>query len=279
MAVPWDKPIPIGESKQGQVTLPPLLPLLIGGATNAGKSGLMHTILAGLAQREHTQIILLDPKRVEFPPWQWGPRAACIASGPISCAQVLRLVKAEMQRRYKWCEEQRVKYLVPTAEVPRLVVVTDELAELTYSGDKGVLAVLQSILAVGRAAGIWKITATQRPDTEVLPGTIRDNHRVRICLGTESMDGTKMVLGPDAKNYPCHRIPESEPGHGWIRVDRRFTEFRSYFISEEQLELVIESTSRLRRDIPGFEAHVEDSEDDTSAPAPRRGRKTATSGR
>lgn len=256
-AVPWDRPIPFGDARTGTVAFPPLLHALVGGATNAGKSVLVSNILTGLAQREFTQFVLIDPKIVEFPVWQWGDRASCIASGPESAVQALRLIRAEMMRRYQWSEANRVKTWPPAEDRPRLVVVIDELAELTLGEDaKEIKPVLQSILAMGRAAGILMIDATQQPDAGVIDTRLRNNHRQRICLGTESTEQTKMILGPDAGQIPCHRIPESEPGHGFIRLDRKFTEFRSRYISDDELASVIAATAHLRRDLPGFPAVI-----------------------
>lgn len=256
-AVPWDRPIPFARSRSGVVTFPPLLHAILGGATGAGKSVLLHALLAGFAQREHTQLVLIDPKQVEFPAWQWGPRAACIATGSPAALTAFRLIQTEMMARYEWCEQNRAKSIQPSEERPRLVVVVDELAELTLGNDsKEIVNTLQSILAMGRAAGILLVNATQRPDANVVPTLLRDNHRQRICLGTESAEATKMILGPDAGKVPCHQIPESHPGRGWVRIDRRFTEFRSYFISEDELGDVIEATAHLRRDLPGFPAVI-----------------------
>lgn len=256
-AVPWDRPVPIGFSRQGTVELSILLHALLGGATGAGKSVLLHSLLAGLAQREHTQFVLIDPKRVEFPAWQWGDRAACIATGAEGALEGLRLVRAEMMRRYEWCEDNRVKSWPAGDDRPRLVVVIDELAELTLGPEsKEIVNTLQSILAMGRAAGVLLIDATQRPDATVVPTILRDNHRLRICLGTESAEATKMILGPEAGKVPCHQIPETQPGRGWIRIDREFTEFRSFFISADEIEAVISATAHLRRDLPGFPAVI-----------------------
>ena len=65
-----------------------------------------------------------------------------------------------------------------------------------------------------------------------------------------------MILGPDAGQIGCHRIPESMPGRGWIRVDRQFTEFRSYFITDDEVEQVVQATAHLRQDLPGFDAVI-----------------------
>ena len=277
-AIPWDRPIPIGNSPRGVVHFPPTLHTLLGGATNAGKSGVLNVILAGLAQREHTQIVLLDPKRVEMPHWQWGARAACIATGRQACLEVIARVRREMERRYAWSEQNRKKVWVPSEDRPRLIMVIDELAELIYKGETAQVKPLQSVLAMGRAAGVMAINATQRPDVETLPGTLRDNHRLRICLGTESQDGTKMILGPEGGNYPAHLIPESSPGVGYLRVDRRFTKFRAFYLPEERLEQVIAETAHLRRDLEGFEPHVQYPDDDPPISA-AKGRRTATAGR
>lgn len=257
-AVRWDKPVPIGFSRSGDdVELPVKLSALVGGATGAGKSVLLHCALAALAQREFTQFVLIDPKRVEFPAWQWGDRASCIATGQESALQALRLVRGEMMRRYEWCETNRCKSWQPDESRPRLVIVIDELAELTLGSEKTeIVSTLQSILAMGRAAGLMLLDATQRPEATVVPTLLRDNHRLRICLGTESTEATKMILGPDAGKIPCHMIPETQPGRGWIRIDRQFTEFRSFHIGEDELEAVIAATAHLRRELPGFPAVI-----------------------
>lgn len=286
----WDAPVPIGNTKVTRpdgsiviehVCLPIELPTLLAGATNAGKSGVQHAFLAGLVNRPLIQIVILDPKEMEFPVSQWGPRAASIASGIAACKRQLFRLYNLKEHRKKVCKAKRLKKWVPTPDEPWIVVVFDEMAELLYKASPSLIAVFQSLIATVRATGIFFLNATQRPDTEVLAGTIRDNHRVRIGLGMESRDGARMIFGPDGADIPLHQIPETLPGVGYVRINRRFTKFRSFYIPEERLEQVIESSAHLRRDLDGFPAEDEDSDPIplTDDLAPKRGRKTASAGR
>ncbi len=251
--VPWNTPIPFGDTRDGTIKFPPYLHALFGGETNGGKTTCLRVLLTGFAQREHTQFVLIDPKMVEFPKWLWGPRAACIASGPGAAKPILRLVQKDMMRRYQRVLDKQQFEHVPTEDDPRLIVLIDELAEIMLGPDgPEVEQILQSILAMGRAAGIQMLDATQQPDHKVVPTRLRNNHIQRICFGTGSREHTKMILGDDAGQIRCDRIPESEPGRGWFRSNRKFTEFRSYFMSKEEVASVIEATAHLRRPIEGF---------------------------
>lgn len=200
--------------------------LLIAGATGAGKSALLAAILAELAHRDHTALVLLDPDRVEFD--LWTPRATVVHSGVADCRQAL-IALAHSDNRGNFLDQRaaRVAQLGRrTAPVddrwPRVIVVIDEVAAITDTRGEGAKAMdsISQIAARGRKLGIGLILATQRPDVGSIEGPARANMRARIALGHGDAQGNRMTLGDGAP--AAHEIPESLPGAFYLKRDRQF---------------------------------------------------------
>lgn len=204
--------------------------LLIGGATDAGKSSVIWSIVAGLAPLAHAGLVQLwacDPKggmeleigRPLFHRFIHGSRDGSIEQ---ETAAALEELVAVMQRRQDALRgNSRVHE--PTPREPHIVLIVDELAALTaYSTDRDSLkrinAALRLLLSQGRAPGITVVGAVQDPRKETVP--MRDLFPKRIGLRLTEPEQVDMLLGEGARRTGavCDKIPESLPGVGYVKT-------------------------------------------------------------
>lgn len=189
--------------------------LLVVGETGAGKSSLLRVLVTG-AHLIGTEVIVLDPKRIDF---AWWTRFGVRASDPDAILDQLEAAVADMHDRYGLLEAD------PTTDLQRRVIVLDELAVwrtmLTSGREKKeadavsrrAQAAVDSLMMLGRACRVHLVIGLQRPDASFLGGAARDQIRARIALGTLFDDGAKMVFG----NEGSHQYsPAGRPGCGTV---------------------------------------------------------------
>ena len=195
-----------GRNKFGIVSQTPHL--LIAGATGAGKSCCLNSIIVSLLYKsspEDLRLILIDPKRVEFSVYSGIPH---LLTDDIVC-EVEKAYKAlnwavqEMDRRVKLFQTYQVRDLDDynrrheengVEKLPRIVIVVDELAELLSVGKKVVEEAINKIARLARAAGIHLILATQRPSVDVVSGTIKNNLPSRIVFRVSSGADSRTII-------------------------------------------------------------------------------------
>ncbi len=204
-------PIPLGRDVNGKYIVHDVakMPhLLIAGATGAGKSVCINTIISTfLLTRTPSELrlLMIDPKMVELAGYNGVPHLQCpVITEMDKVVSALRLVVQEMQRRYDVFNKAGVRNLEgyrlkiedePKAErVPYLVVIVDELADLMLTSPMDVEALLQRIAQMGRAAGIHLILATQRPSVDVITGVIKANVPTRIAFAVSSLTDSRVIL-------------------------------------------------------------------------------------
>lgn len=178
--------------------------VLVAGATGAGKSVCVHSVLLGLVALlppEELRFVFIDPKQVEMVAYEDLPHlAAPIAGTPEEAVAVLRWVVDEMERRYGELKRLRVRSITSLPKekrpFPFLIIVVDELADLFLSGDSGKEAetLLVRLAQKARAAGMHLVLATQRPDARVLSGLIRSNVPGRIALRCAKSGDSEIIL-------------------------------------------------------------------------------------
>lgn len=241
-----DTPIPVGYTSTGEIEYVTLKNnnFLIGGAPGGGKSVGVRPFLAMGAMMEHTQLWLADPKRVEFGPW--AAVATRIALDQYEAVVMFEDFIGEMMNRYDYMIARGINYLPPSAEWPRLLLVVDEVAELTTplskeKEDKDRVAVIQNqlgrIVALGRAASCVPIICTQKPDASTIDTRTRDNIAIRLCFrcGNEHQAGT--ILGDDAVRNGAtpHLIAKAHAGLGYMTSETggKAKRFRSFFIDHD----------------------------------------------
>ncbi|PJE59692.1 MAG: hypothetical protein COU85_02350, partial [Candidatus Portnoybacteria bacterium CG10_big_fil_rev_8_21_14_0_10_44_7] len=180
--------------------------LLIAGATGTGKTIGLNSIIISLLYRlgpDMLKMILIDPKRVEFPIYSGIPHLLTppIVS-PDKTVNALRWAVAEMETRFETLSDasarditvynQRRKKDEPP--MPYIAIVVDELADLMASHGREVEATIVRLAQMARAVGIHLVLATQRPSVEVLTGLIKANITTRIAFQVASQIDSRTIL-------------------------------------------------------------------------------------
>ncbi len=177
--------------------------LLIAGATGAGKSVGINTIIASIlynATPEEVRFLMVDPKRIELSGYEGIPHLLHpVVVDPKLASRALNWVVREMERRYRLLEEARVKSFdsyneTHNEKMPYIVVIVDELADLMMVASKEVETSIARLAQMARAAGIHLILATQRPSVDVLTGLIKANFPTRISFKVSSKIDSRTIL-------------------------------------------------------------------------------------
>ncbi len=217
--------IAIGKDVEGRSIISDLakMPhLLIGGTTGSGKSVSINAMIMSILMRmtpSEVRFIMIDPKRVEFTPYNGIPHLYVpVVTEPKEAASALSWGVAEMERRLKVFSKIGVRNITQyNAKVsgggvldgegreldplPYIVIIIDELADLMMNVGKEVEFSISRIAQLARAAGIHLIVATQRPSTNVVTGLIKANITNRIAFNVASGIDSRVILDtPGAEN-------------------------------------------------------------------------------
>jgi len=223
--------------------------VLIAGMTGAGKGSVLWSLLLGLGPEirdGRVAVWAVDPKSG----MELGPGRAMYARFAKTMPtdrpydEIIELLEdlvKVMQRRAQGLDGV-TRLHEPTVQEPLIVLVVDEIANLTaYLTDRKLKDRIQQALGVlltqGRAVGIVVIAALQDPRKEVL--TLRNLFPVRVALRLDEATQVDMVLGDGARDQGaiCDAIPNALPGVGYVRVDgvREPTRVRASKITDEDI--------------------------------------------
>lgn len=170
--------------------------LLIAGATGAGKSTLMKTLLASLLLNGGGRDLFafVDPKRVELSDFAMLPNCIAHAEDAAEALALFDRLIGEMTNRYKRMEAQGLTSAQGRADYPPIFCIVDELADLMlvsrYEAETAIIRIAQ----LGRAANIHLILATQRPTVNVVTGLIKANITTRVALQVASVRDSMTIL-------------------------------------------------------------------------------------
>lgn len=182
--------------------------VLIAGATGAGKSCCINSLIVSLlykASPDDVRLILVDPKRVEMSIYAGIPHLLMdeIICDTDKAIRALNWSIQEMERRMKYFSEVGYRDIESyNADVSkhgyekmaRIVIIVDEFADLMSTGKKSVEDSVNRIARLARATGIHIVLATQRPSTDVISGTIKNNLPSRIAFKVTSNYDSRTVL-------------------------------------------------------------------------------------
>ncbi len=191
--------------------------LLIAGSTGSGKSVCMNSIITSLLLRtkpDEVKMLLIDPKKVEFTPYQDIPHLiGPVINDPTKASAALKVIVQMMDERYNIFSKCGVRNIEVFNEkvkaqagrpnpdgspapkmMPYIVVIIDELADLMAVAGKEVESSIQRITQLARAAGIHLIVATQRPSVDVITGLIKANIPSRIAFAVSSGTDSRTIL-------------------------------------------------------------------------------------
>jgi S-DNA-T family DNA segregation ATPase FtsK/SpoIIIE len=259
--------VALGKTSSGEpyvTDLAPMPHILVAGATGAGKSVAIHTLIMSIlykASPERVKFLMIDPKRLELPTYdglphiydpRTGPDAAQVITQPKDAAKALaRLVKV-MEHRYEVFAKANVRNIegfnqkrAAAGEPPEyyIVVIIDELADLMLVATREVEDAIQRLAQMARAVGIHLVLATQRPSVDVITGVIKANLPARLALRVASQIDSRVILdtiGAESLvgNGDMLFLPAGAPAP--IRL-------QGAYVSEKEVEAVVRFVARQAR--------------------------------
>ncbi len=201
-------PLPLGFRVDGSpvvVGLEELPHLLVAGTTGSGKSVFVTSCITALCATRTPQelrFILVDPKRVEMAIFEHLPHIlAKPVVDPQKAVHALGWAVREMDRRYEVFARAKTRNLsgynakvLPKDQLPHIVIVVDELADLMLTASKDVEEFICRLAQMARATGIHLILATQRPSVNVITGLIKANIPARAAFTLPSQTDSRTII-------------------------------------------------------------------------------------
>ncbi len=262
----YELPLALGKTISGEALITDLtkMPhLLIAGATGSGKSVGINTIIMSLLYAVNpakVKFMMVDPKKLELSIYRelrdhyliWRPDLdEEIITKPNNAVNMLNSIVLEMEKRYDKLANLNVRNIVEYnkkvemggtkiseeqhQQLPYIVVIVDELADLMMVAAKEVETPIARLAQMARAVGIHLILATQRPSVNVITGTIKANFPARIAYQVATkvdsrtvldMNGAEQLLG----NGDMLFLPAGQP---------KPVRLQNPFVSTDEVEAVV----------------------------------------
>ena len=205
-------PVILGKDIEGEPQIIDLVKtphLLIAGATGAGKSVCVNSIILSILYKRsprEVKLILIDPKIVELKLYNDIPHLLTpVITEPKKAFQALQYCLCEMERRYALLDGMGVRDItnynkrieerhIATEKLPYIVVVIDEFADLMATTGRELESTISRLAAMSRAIGIHIVLATQRPSIDVITGLIKANIPSRIAFMVASKTDSRIII-------------------------------------------------------------------------------------
>jgi DNA segregation ATPase FtsK/SpoIIIE-like protein len=187
--------------------------LLIAGATGAGKSTLINALIASIvtqAAPDDVRMLMVDPKMVELNVYNGIPHLLSpVVTDVEKVVPLLKNAISEMERRYRLFSQLGVRNLdgyrklrlekfakgdTSLNNLPAIVIIIDELADLMMAAPEEVEGMICRLAQLARATGIHLVIATQRPSVDVITGLIKANIPTRIAFMVSSAVDSRTIL-------------------------------------------------------------------------------------
>lgn len=223
---------------------------LFGGATGSGKSGGLNVLMGNLTACADAVIWAIDLKRgMELGPW-----ASCIdrlATTPAEARALLADAVVILEARAAYLAEVGRRVWEPSPEMPALVILIDEYAELVESAAEAT-GDADSIARRGRAVAVTLIAATQRPTQKAMgQGALRSQMDVRICFRVRERRDVDLILGQGAlaAGWQAHRL--NAPGKFLISAPEHDTprRARAYLLTDQAVTETASEHASLRPEL------------------------------
>ncbi len=256
--------------------------ILIAGATGAGKSVCINSILTGLLMAktpDELRLILVDPKIVEFTIFSDMPHLVVpVITDPKKVALSLRWATTEMEKRYKLFAKAKVRNIesfnnrliteqtelfggdekqaetnkdsLPSS-VPYIVIVIDELADLMLSAGAEIENSIARLAQLSRAVGIHMILATQRPSVNVITGTIKANFPARIAFQVAQKVDSRTILDQSGADQLIGRGDMLYLPPGSSKLIRS----QGAMVTDDEIERIVEHVKA--QAAPAFEVEIQ----------------------
>ncbi len=303
--------IALGEDVSGNYifgSLDKMPHLMVAGATGTGKSVCVNAIITMLLYQnspDELKFIMVDPKRVELS--LYNGIAHLLTPVIVENAKVVNTLKwavGEMEKRYKLFQEAGVRDIISFKEkikrgekrklvdaetgevseedymnIPYIVVVIDELADLMGSHGKEVEGAIVRIAQMARAVGIHLIVSTQRPSVEVITGLIKANITTRISFQVATqidsrtildMAGAEKLLGNGDSLYLSSNSPKPQRIQGVFVTEKEVKEIVGFIkeengfgdITEEAEEITAGKSASIATELDNFNGFNDENNDD-----------------
>jgi DNA segregation ATPase FtsK/SpoIIIE, S-DNA-T family len=260
--------VAFGKMIDGEVFIDDLAKMphvLIAGATGSGKSVGINTLIASLLFKLHPselKFVMIDPKKIELSLYAKLKKHylatsvdvnESIITSPSNAVSILKSVEVEMEQRYDRLANAGVRNIeaynrkfelgeirkhdvIRHKQMPYVVVIIDELADLMITAKRDIEEPIARIAQMARAVGIHLIVATQRPSVDVITGVIKANFPIRIAYQVASKIDSRTILdmgGADALLRNGDMLYLSASSSKPIRI-------QNAYISTEECERIVE---------------------------------------
>ena len=222
--------------------------VLIAGTTGSGKSVFVNCMILSIlynATPDEVRMIMIDPKQVEFVPYNGMPHLYVpVVNEAKKAAGALQWAVVEMLKRYRLFSEEGVRDLAGYNDVlrrqeqpilPQVVIFIDELADLMMVAAKEVEESICRLAQMGRAAGIHLVVATQSPRSDVITGLMKANIPSRIALTVANALESRIILDQQGA--------ETLVGNGdmlFAPIGKKPLRVQGAWVTDEEREAVID---------------------------------------